>query len=119
MHDRVHAVERTRARGVIADVALDPLRVVAQVLGPGAPGVDLRIEVVEHADGVPFGEEPVREMGADEPGSARDEYAHRRTSFEEKAGEVRRRRHATSSPQALSHEAARASADIDALSAEE
>src|SRR5438093_451418 len=41
-------------------------------------GMDLRVEVVERADLVPLGEQPVGEVRADEAGAAGDENAHGR-----------------------------------------
>ena len=76
MHDRIDAVEGTPHRLVVADVSDLQLDLRVQIAGPLAPGVHLGLEAVERTHLVPLGEEAIGEVGADEPGSTRDENTH-------------------------------------------
>ncbi len=76
MDDRVDAVEGTPDGIVVADVAGHQLDLGVEVVGPLPLRMHLGVEVVERADGVALGQQPICEMGADEPGAARDQDVH-------------------------------------------
>ena len=76
MDDGVDAVEGFAHGVAVADVAGNELDLGVEVVGPLPLRMHLRVEVVERAQGVSLGQQPIGQMGADEPCPACDQDVH-------------------------------------------
>ena len=74
VHESIHALQRPLHGVAVADVALDPLDIGSEVVGPAV--VDLRIERVEHPHLVAGRKQAIDEVRADEAGAAGDQDTH-------------------------------------------